>query len=321
VAKTTSSSGSVSPDVNPGELDHPGVTRTVTVRRTVTRVCEVITDLNFNVPAQLPTPKVREAKSGVLDLRTFAGDATVIVKKWAFMEARHNVWLDCKGTLKDGSAYTFDLIANKSLTATDVKNGLSRAIPRKELEKFPDHATLTFELKTRVDACGENGPLVVCPALKVTLRKPYRDLTDFNDQTLGRWTIGSGAPDPRDITIVSLAKGPDGKAGYSARDYSFSQRNAGPILQRVFDDLYSGDTYRFSVKVRRDGDLYETPKLTLRQDSVDKTPVLNVVGVDWHTLSFTFVAGAAPVLLDLCSHETSGNGNDWYMDDFLVESV
>lgn len=321
MAKKTTLSVAVPSEIKPGELNHPGVTRTVTVRRTVTRVCEVITDLHFSVPAQLPEPQVREAQNGVLDLRTFTGDATAFVPKWAFIEVGHNAWMDCKVYLKDGSVYTFNVMVGKAITSSDVKNGVSRTLSRSELEKFPDHATLTVTLKVRADACGEHGPMIVCPALNLTLRKPYRDLTDFNDQKLGRWAIGTGAPDPRDITIAPVAQGPDGKPGFSARNYTYSEASAGPILQSVFDDLCEGDTYRFSVKVRRDGDAYKTPKLSLRQDSVDKTPVLNLMGIDWQTLSFTFVAGAAPVLLELHSHETSGMGNDWYMDDFLVESV
>ncbi|WP_455827094.1 hypothetical protein [Pseudomonas graminis] len=321
MAKNTTLSVAVPSEIMHGELDHPGVTRTVTVRRTVTRVCEVITDLHFSVPAQLPEPQVREARDGVLDLRTFTGDATAFVSKWAFIEVGHNAWMDCKGYLKDGSVHTFQVMVGKAITAGDVKNGLVRTLPRSELEKFPDHATLTVTLKVRADACGENGPMIVCPPLNLTLRKPYRNLTDFNDKKLGRWTIGSGAPDPRDITIVPFAKFSDGKPGFCVRNYTYSDRSAGPILQSVFNDLYSGDTYRFSVRVCRDGDKYNAPKLSLRKDSVDKTPVLNLVGTEWQTLSFTFVAGSAPVLLELYSHEASRMGNDWYMDDFLVESV
>ena len=321
MAKKTPSSVALSSDSNPGDMVNPGVTKTVTVRRTVTRMCEVITDLSFSVPAQLPAPESSQASGGVLDLRTFTGDASVSVKKWAFMEVGQKAWLDCTGTLKDGSAHTLHVMAGKALMANDVRNGVSRTFSRVELEKFPNHAPLTIVFKTALDAFCEDEPMIVFPALKLTLRKPYRDLTDFNDQTFGRWIIGSGAPDSRDVTIQPLDPGSDGKPGYCLRNYTYSESSVGPILQRVFDDLDEGETYRFSVKVRRYSVQYKTPKLSLRKDSVEKTAVLELVSLNWQTLSFTFVAGSAPVLLDLCSHEASGMGNDWYMDDFPVESV
>lgn len=321
MAKNTISSGALACHIGPGDMDNPGVTKTVTVRRTVTRVCEVITDLSFSVPMQLPAPGFSQASGGVLDLRTFAGDITFFVNKWAFMEAGQKAWLECTGMLKDGSFYTFHVLTGRAITASDVKNGLSRTLPRLQLEKFPNHAALTIVFKIALEAFSEDGAAIVFPALKLTLRKPYRDLTDFNDKTLGRWTHGAGASDARDLTVESLDVGPDGKPGYCVRNFTYSESSGGPILQRTFDDLDNGETYRFSVKVRRYSVQYKTPKLSLRKDSVNKTEVLELVGLDWKTLNFTFVAGSDPVLLDLYSHEASGVGNDWYMDDFLVESV
>ncbi len=322
MAKELSASGVLSCDNNPGELDSPVVTKTITIRRTVTRVCEVITDLNFTVPTHLPAPEVPEADGEILDLRNFNGDATVIIRKWAFMEAGQKGWLECLGTLKDGTAYTLQLMDGEPITANEVENGISRVLLREELEKLLHDSPLTIVFKTAVDACCEEGPVVVFPELKLNVRMYfYRDLTDFNDQTLGRWTIGSGAPDPRDITIQHLAVGADGNPGYCLRNFTYSQANVGPILQRAFDDLESGYTYRFSVYARRYSAQHNTPKLSLRKDDVDETPVLELVDLEWHTLSFTFVAGAAPVVLDIYSHEASGHGNDWFVDDLLVESV
>ena len=320
MATKPSSSGASSSDSSPGVLDSPGVTKTITIRRT--RVCEVITDLTFSVAAfaQLPTPQVPQSEDGILDLRTFTGDATIFIEKWVFMETGQKCWLDCTGKQKDGSDHTVHVMVGKAITAADVKNGLSRTLPRVELEKFANRTQLTIVFKTELDACCEKGEKIIFPALKLTLRKPYRDLTDFNDQTLGLWKLGSGASDPRDINIETVT-GPDGKPSYSVRDFTYTETSNGPILQRVFDDLDEGETYQFSVKVRRWSTQYSTPKLSLRKDSVVKTPVLELVDLNWHTLSFTFVAGSAPVLLDCFSHEKTAGGNDWYMKDFLVESV
>lgn len=311
----------LSSDTNPGETGNPGITQTTTVRRTVTRVCEVITDLSFSEPAKVLAPLVHQASGGVLDFRIVTGDIIVVVKKWTFMAAGQKAWLDIRGKLKNGTSHTIRVMAGKAITANDVANGLSRTVSRTALEKFPDYAQLTIIFMTAVDECCEDGAKVVFPELKLVLRRPYRDLENFSSQTLGHWTIGPGAPDSRDLTIQRLDFGPDGKPGYFVRNYTYTEASVGPILQRVFDNLVKGDAYKFSVDVRRYSIQYKTPKLSLRQDSVDKTPVLELVDLNWHVLSFTFVAGAAPVLLSLYSHEMSGQGNDWYMGNFLVESA
>lgn len=298
------------------------VIKTTKIRRTVTRVCEVLTDLHFNEPVHLYAAEVPEANGDVLDLRTFSGDTTVILKKWSFMEVGEKGWLEVKGVLKDGSPHTVHLMTGEPITADEVENGLSRVLAREALQKFSDGSELIIVFRTSVNACAEEGPVIAFPELRLHLKLYcYQDLTNFDDRTLGLWIPGTGVVDPEDITFEHLDIGPDGNPGVAMCNNTHTNYSNGTILQRLFNDLESGYTYQFSASVRRRNVGQSSPKLSLRKDRIEQVAVLELTDFDWHTLSFTFVMGADPILLDIYSHEASGVGNDWYTENLLVESV
>ncbi|WP_338478008.1 hypothetical protein VRB67_16410 [Pseudomonas trivialis] len=179
------------------ELNSPEITRTVTTRSTVTRVCEVFTDLKFSVPATSSIPEVSEAIEGVLDLGKFTGDATVKVRKWSFMTAGHKGWLEARGTLKNGSPYTITLMADEPITADEVENGVSRVIPRTELAKLADNSQLVFVFKTSVEACCEEGPMVVFPELELMVKLRLIEIEEkFEAQTLSTFPAKGGVDTP-----------------------------------------------------------------------------------------------------------------------------
>ncbi|MGY2399767.1 hypothetical protein [Pseudomonas sp. SDO5271_S396] len=86
-----------------------GIGKTVPIRYSVTSRCRQQTsrdlELDVSIPVRLPTPVVRQATAGVLDLRTFSTHADVSVAAWWFALAGQKVWLSATGTLKDGSVY------------------------------------------------------------------------------------------------------------------------------------------------------------------------------------------------------------------------
>ncbi len=194
---------------------------------------------------------------------------------------------------------------------------LSRMIPRAELEKFKDKTDLEFTFKCTTDESPVESDALEFQSLKLQFRKRYRQMADFNSGTLEGWEVGTGAPDPRDISLEPQAD------GFAVKNYTYTTRNIGPILQKRFTDLEPGHTYKFSVRLRRFNSANPTPKLSLRIDTEHKTSVLELVDLAWHTLSFTFVASTTPALLDIYSHEMDAwaSGNDYLMDDFLVEEV
>lgn len=185
-----------------GEIDSAAITKTTTIRRTVTHVCEVITDLSFSEPTQLSAPQVPEAQGGILDLNKFTGDATVNVKKWSFMAAGQRGWLEGKGTLQDGSPHTITLMDDEPITAGEVENGVSRVLPREELVKLRDGSQLTFVFKASVDACCEKGAVVVFPELTLTIKLRVIEIRElFEEQTLRKFPA-NGVVDTPTMTIT-----------------------------------------------------------------------------------------------------------------------
>ncbi|MCP1507978.1 hypothetical protein MOQ67_22370 [Pseudomonas sp. LY-1] len=311
----------------PREAVIESIGKTVKINYTVTRVCQMQTsaDLNLHVsvpvPVRLPMPVVPQAtppavQGAMLDLRNFPGDVDITIDPWWFILLGQNGWLQCSGTKTDGSPYTIKVMTREPIKRDDL-NGVSRILPRVELEKLLINSTLTITFKVATDEGSLETDAVVFPTLSLRVGREYRDLTDFNDRDFRGWEVGTGAPDPRDISLEPAGN------GFVVKNYTYSTNNIGPILQRTFRDLETGRAYRFSVKARRINHNNPWPKLSLRQDSVQKTGVTELVDQAWHTLSFTFVAASATVLLDIYSHEAAAelSGNDYYMDDFLVEEV
>ncbi|KRP60507.1 carbohydrate binding domain-containing protein [Pseudomonas trivialis] len=322
-SKQLTSKSGIKCDQTPAALERPDVTKVMTIRSTVTRVCEVITDLHFSVPVALSKPKVPEAVEEVLELRGDEGSVAVVVEKWGFMKAGQPGWLEVTGLLKDGTSHTVKLMDGEPLTDTDEKDGVSRPLLRKELNKFPNKTELTVVFRTTVDACCEDGPVITFPESKYTLRKYYRDLTHFNDRTFGRWEVGPAAPDPRDLTFESLGVANDGTENYAVRNITYTDKNLGAVLHRGFDDLESGTTYAFSARVRRYNTADPTPKLSLKVDNAAITGIETLTDLNkWVTLTGTFVASSDSALLVLHSHERNGmTGNDYLIDYLLVEEV
>ncbi|MEX5594641.1 carbohydrate binding domain-containing protein [Pseudomonas orientalis] len=308
--------------------------KTVPITYTVVNACKQQTSnaLELRIAKPLmtrrPHPMVRQAtpqqQNGIVDLRTFDGDAEVFVKNndpdselaWWFILAGQIAYMTCTGTGEDGRPYSTTIMHKEPVQVEDLSE-LSRMIPRAELEKFKDKTDLEFTFKCTTDESPVESDALEFQSLKLQFRKRYRQMADFNSGTLEGWEVGTGAPDPRDISLEPQAD------GFAVKNYTYTTRNIGPILQKRFTDLEPGHTYKFSVRLRRFNSANPTPKLSLRIDTEHKTSVLELVDLAWHTLSFKFVASTTPALLDIYSHEMDAwaSGNDYLMDDFLVEEV
>ncbi|UZE16735.1 hypothetical protein LOY70_23050 [Pseudomonas sp. B21-054] len=133
--------------------------KTVTVSYTVTRNNRATTTpsdpllLSVRDIAQsdLPTPLIREAANGgtgpELDLASFAGDANVTVTPWPLIAIDQKVWLYCEGTKTDGTRHTITLQTATSLTADEVRIGLSKPVPRGQLQLLRDRSDLSVVLQ------------------------------------------------------------------------------------------------------------------------------------------------------------------------------
>ena len=101
-----------------------------------------VTDPNF------PTPEIVEAYgTNTVDLRAFTGDAHIVCASWPFIGAGQKIWLHVLGTGKDGNSKTVAIAVGKTLTSTEIQNGLDYVLPRKELELFEPGKELRVRLR------------------------------------------------------------------------------------------------------------------------------------------------------------------------------
>ncbi|XKU40809.1 hypothetical protein BG51_25195 [Pseudomonas [fluorescens] ATCC 17400] len=86
----------------------------------------------------LPKPVVEQATGNVLDLNTFAGDASATVIPWPYVALGQATWLWVTGELKDGSPYSFEVLSGEALTEEWLSGGVNTPLPRHELQKLAD---------------------------------------------------------------------------------------------------------------------------------------------------------------------------------------
>ncbi|CDF92950.1 MULTISPECIES: hypothetical protein [unclassified Pseudomonas] len=107
----------------------------------------------------LPTPLILEAANAgagpELDLASFAGDANLKVAPWPLMALDQKVWLRCEGIKSDGTKHTITLQAATGVTTEEVRTGLSKPVPRGQLQLLRDRSDLTLMLEVTFDKSPE----------------------------------------------------------------------------------------------------------------------------------------------------------------------
>ncbi|MEN2393298.1 hypothetical protein [Pseudomonas halotolerans] len=163
------------------------VGKTVTVTYTVTRNNRATTTpsdpllLNVRDIAQsdLPTPLIPEAANGgagpELDLASYAGDATVTVVPWPLIAIDQKVWLYCEGTKTDGTRHTITLQTATSLTADEVRIGLSRPVPQGQLQLLRDRSDLNVVLQVTFNKAPEITEAISFPLRTYSIRSVVLD--------------------------------------------------------------------------------------------------------------------------------------------------
>ncbi|CAM2990374.1 hypothetical protein SAMN04490207_1515 [Pseudomonas gessardii] len=217
----------------PREAVIHGSGKTVKIHYTVTSLCKVATsadlDLQISVPVRLPTPVVPQATNGILDLRTFTGDADIRVEPWWFILPGQKVWLRGIGTRKDGSPYLFNIYLGKEVTAGEVTAGLRQALKRIELELLKNFSTLTFTCKVTADGSNQESAAVVFPALILSVRmEPEIRYENFTGQPNRKISAGQSV-DIATMTIT-LLPGSGGTSGIEFYAWTTPGMLDGPAL-------------------------------------------------------------------------------------------
>lgn len=99
--------------------------------------------------SQLPTPTITQAnaQTRVLNLATFAGNATTTVAPWPFLATGQRVWLRLEGETESSGPHSIVLLDGAELTGAQVGVGLSETVRRTELEKLGQDTTLRVVCK------------------------------------------------------------------------------------------------------------------------------------------------------------------------------
>ncbi|WP_207283151.1 hypothetical protein [Pseudomonas sp. FW300-N2F2] len=144
--------------------------------------------------ASLAMPLIPEAAQGgigsELDLGSFTEDARVTAAPWPLIAAGQRVWLSCEGVASDGSDYTITLYTNKEVVQGEVSAGLSKEIPRAELEKLRDGSQLKVVLRVTFNRSNSQSEAVTFPLRTYMVRNEERTVdhyTPFDGGNANGW--------------------------------------------------------------------------------------------------------------------------------------
>ncbi|MBD8150485.1 hypothetical protein IFT37_10345 [Pseudomonas fluorescens] len=262
----------------PREAVIESIGKTVKITCTVTSACKQQTsddlNLHISVPVRLPTPVVEQAtppatQNGILDLRTFSGDADSTLEPWWFIRVGQNVCARCEGTADaNGAPLTFPVVTADPVTDSEVSGGLNKLLKRSDLEKLRDKTDLVITFNVTPDIGGQVSNAIEFPKLHLKFRKAFYDLTDFDpdDKGWNGWTRGAGAADPRDLTLKA-GEVPENPNGHYLFDWGYTD-TSNPTTQRVklykeFTELEAGHVYEFSAFVRDNSSVGNKPRMVI----------------------------------------------------------
>ena len=163
------------------------------------------TQLRVDPALDLPVPWVRGAENGVLDfVELCCADASLVVGPWPDIATTHRVWLDCEGTSTGGGgSITVPLIAGRTLTPSEVRQGLDIAFSSTALTPLRNDSDITLEL--RVAFPGEEA--IPFTPVKLRLIKSQKLIEGFDGQPNKLLATGESITTPTmTITMVQAAK-------------------------------------------------------------------------------------------------------------------
>ena len=281
---------------------------------------------------RLPTPAVTEAtphptQGGILDLRTFVGDAHITVEKWWFILLGQIGWLKCIGTADEsGSPYTINVAIAEPITASDLSDGVEKLLPRAELEKLRNETSFIVEYKATPDIGGVLSNAITFHVLDMKFRKAFYHHADFDPAGKGwnGWQRGPGASDLRDL-IEKTGAVPGKPSGYFLFDWGYTN-TTDPATQSVklfqtFTGLEVGRQHKFSAWVRDNSGVGNKPRLVLTADGVDISPV-TLPARTWELIQGVFTAASSSASLTFENRQMGiAPGNDYDVTQVTVEEL
>ncbi|EOZ4641858.1 carbohydrate binding domain-containing protein [Enterobacter cloacae] len=146
--------------------------------------------------------------------------------------------------------------------------------------------------------------------------RPFADKTDFTNNQLNNWQFGPATPEHEFYTEGSATLIRFPTTNVKGRTHN------GVLLYKHYTELQQGKRYRFTAHARRDNDHKVVPELSLRVAGQDITTVTALAKKgEWVTLSGEFTASPGDNLLEIFSHQASGDGNDFSISGISVKSA
>lgn len=252
--------------------------------------------------------------SGEVDAASPEGSRTGIVLK-----AGDRFTAGARGWVKRGKEeYTLagpQGVAGKSDSAVVLKGriGDSEFVVGNYLIDFPAPAEgeLTFFVSDGkgkyIDNSGSFQVEVFLPCSEVSR---FEDLTDFSGDNWNGWKTGEAT------TRATLA---NGQCRVLQLMTYPGEKNAGTVVSKTLNGLKKGKQYRFAIQATRIIGKYKEPRLSLRVNSQDITPVtvLSEAG-KWITIEGEFTADNDTATCSVFSHESDSNGNDYQIKELKI---
>ncbi|WP_158235019.1 hypothetical protein, partial [Pseudomonas sp. 2822-17] len=246
----------------PAEAVIESMGKTVPITYTVNTACKVQTspplNLKISLPTRLETPNILQAvpprtQNAVLDLKTFAGNASSLEDPMWFLRAGQKCWLRGTGTARNGNPHAFIVYAARTITEAEVTAGVASPVLRSELNKLMDNTsiTLTFSVATN----GGSLANVTCPERVLLVKQAIAIIEErFVGQTTHTYTQGGIVDTP--TMKVTFVSGPN-RAGivpygndqyYSGQSYVMCQNvpHSVPPQKHRFDFKHKLESIKFA---------------------------------------------------------------------------
>jgi hypothetical protein len=142
---------------------------------------------------------------------------------------------------------------------------------------------------------------------------PLNDYTNFPGHP-GGWSFGPAIRDPRDITYGVYY----GRQGLTNSTYT--NNSAGVVLSKTISNLFVGRRYEFSV-LAANGTWINDALLSLNTNYGGTTGQFQPPQAVWKDYRFSFNAQATTMTFTVVSHQSTGEGNDYFLTDLRIRSV
>ncbi|MDY0834398.1 MULTISPECIES: hypothetical protein [unclassified Pseudomonas] len=285
--------------------------------------------IEFIRPEALPAPVFTNAVeydgARWLDMRKFRGNARIELKAPPFLAEGQRLWILAVGNEHDLGNFRFQwLFDGHVVRAEEAEPGFvfRPVLSREWLAGCEDWSSVTLNVAITYD-----GALGAEPADPKTSLLPenahelrrvtenlrlgeseapaFDDESEFEGGNWNGWERGADVVDPRDMVMVNEG------GEWFLSNYTYTERSAGVVLSKSYPAFAAGQTYEFSMEVRRSNSSFATPQLSALVNGVVCIEPSNLTTRQWAWVSGTFTATGSGVEVQVYSHVSTGNGNDY----------